>query len=171
MFQNKGIKMPEKKIDILRNMIADIGKKQIEYHKFFPTFADNLVTGLGQYLGDERSVALTTNNDKFQFDIEYHHEGLGFEAGRYRIPIMIKLDNLNDSGFLIRRVWLYCSKNGACVSISINDESSLEIQEGEMEALYSKIYEFLRSSFSVSNWFEKNKQDYQETGIGFLADK
>jgi hypothetical protein len=171
MFQKKGIKMPEKKIDILRNMIAEIGKKQIEYYKFFPAFADNLVTGLGQYLGDEKSVALTTNKEKFQFDIEYRHEGLGFEAGRYRIPIMIKFENLNDSGFLLRRIWLYCSKNGTRVSISINDESSLEIQEGEMEALYSKIYEFLCNSFSTSNWFEKNKQDYQATGIGFLANE
>ena len=132
--------MPEKRIDILRNLIADIGKKQIEYIKFFPTFADKLVTGLGQYLGDETSVALTTNKENFQFDIQYRHEGLGFECGRYRIPIMIKFDNLGDSGFLLLRIWLYCSKNGSRVSITINNKTSLEVQADDadgMEAVYS----------------------------------
>ena len=122
-------------------------------------------------LGDEKSVALTTNEENFQFDIQYRYEGLGFEAGRYRIPIMIKFDNLNDPGFLLRRIWLYCSKSGSRVSISINDESSLEIQEDEMDTLYSKLFEYLCSSFSTSNWFEKNKQDYQSTGIGFLSNE
>lgn len=152
-------------------MIADIGKKQTEYYKFFPAFADKLVSGFGQYLGDEKSVALTTNEENFQFDIQYQHEGLGFDAGRYRIPIMIKFDNLNDSGFLLRRIWLYCSKSGDRVSISINNESPLEINEDEMDTLYIKLFEYLRSSFSTSNWFELNTQDYQATGIGFLANK
>ena len=161
--------MSEKKINILRNMIAEIGKQQAEYYKFFPSFADKLVTGMGKYLGDEKSVALTTNKKHFQFDIMYRQEGLGFEAGRYRIPIMIKFDNLNDSGSLLQRIWLYCSKNEDCISISINDEPPIEIHEEEMDALYKAIYEYLCASFSRVSWFEDNKQDYQETGIGFLT--
>ncbi|MFH1315376.1 MAG: hypothetical protein ABIH67_03190 [Candidatus Uhrbacteria bacterium] len=163
--------MSEKRIDVLRNLIAEIGKQQIEYHEFFPAFADKLVAGLGKYLGDEHSVALTTNNEEFQFDITYRHEGLGFEGGRYRIPIMIKFDNLNDSGSLLQRIWLYCSKNNNRISISINNESTSEIRESEMDTLYKQIYEYLCSSFSNASWFETRKQDYRATGIGFLANE
>ncbi|NOY72799.1 MAG: hypothetical protein GXP14_10545 [Gammaproteobacteria bacterium] len=151
--------------------IAEIGRKQIEYYEFFPSFADKLVAGLGKYLGDEKSVALTTNKDHFQFDIMYRHEGLGFECGRYRIPIMIKFDNLKKPGFLLQRISLYCSKTGNCIFVSINDELPLEIQESEMDNLYNKIYEYLCSSFSKDSWFESNKKDYQATGIGFLANE
>ncbi len=163
--------MTEKRIDVIRNLIAEIGKQQIEYYTFFPGFSDNLVAGLGQYLGEEKSVALTTNKKDFQFDISYRHEGLGFESGRYRIPIMIKFNNLNDSGFFIQRIWLYCSKNGNRISISINDESTIEIQENKMDPLYEQIYEYLCSSFSKAGWFEQNKQDYQATKIGFLTNE
>lgn len=38
------------KIDTLRQMVAAIGKTQIEYHKFFPSFADQLTQELGQFL-------------------------------------------------------------------------------------------------------------------------
>ena len=162
--------MNEKRIDVLRNRIADIGKQQIEYHKFFPEFADNLVIGLGKYLGDEKSVALTTNKNEFDFDKTYRHEGLGFEGGKYRIPIMIKFDNLKDSGWLIQRIWLYCTKSKDCVSVSINSEESIRISlKGQDEILYEKIYEYLLSSFSKENWFEANMRDYKSAGIGFLA--
>lgn len=163
--------MSENRIDILRQLIAEIGKQQIEYYEFFPSFAEDLVKGFGKYLGDEKSVALTTNKEDFQFDIMYRHEGLGFEDGRYRIPIMIKLNNLDGSGYLLQRIRLFCIKNNDRVSITINGESNVDIQTNEMDLLYKKIYEYLHKSFSKASWFENNKQDYQATGIGFLASK
>lgn len=161
--------MTEERIDTLRNMIAAIGKQQIAYHEFFPTFADTLVVGLGKYLGDEKSVALTTDEEEYQFDIMYRHEGLKLTGGRYQIPIMVKFDNLGDSGFLLQRIWLFCSKNGDRISVSINDERSVEIQEHEAEVLYEEIYKFLRGCFSDEGWFAENRRDYQATGIGFLS--
>ena len=84
---------------------------------------------------------------------------------------MIKFANLKDSGFLLQRIWLYCAKNDNRISISMNDESPLEIHEAEMDALYKKIYEYLCNSFSKPSWFDENRQDYQATDIGFLANK
>ena len=155
--------MSEKKIDVLRNLIAEIGKQQIEYYKFFPAFADELVVGLGKYLGDEHSVALTTDNEKFRFDITYRYHGLGFEGVRYRIPIMIKFDNLDGAGAVLIRIRLYCSKNNDRISISINNELTLKIRESKKGALYKQIYEYLCSLFSNPNWFETVPRD-----IGFL---
>lgn len=160
--------MTEKKIDVIRNMIAEIGKQQIEYYKFFQTFADNLVVGLGKYLGNEKSVALTTSKADFQFDKMYRHEGLGLDSGKYRIPIMIKFDNLNDSGYLLQRIWLYCTKNEDCISVSINDQPSIEIQvSGDHDVLYENIYRFLIGTFSKENWLETNRQDFKTNKLGF----
>ncbi|NQT00335.1 MAG: hypothetical protein HQ595_04545 [Candidatus Omnitrophica bacterium] len=163
--------MSEKRIDILRNLIADIGKEQIEYHKFFPAFADKLVVGLGRYLGDEDSIALTTNEPDFQWDKTYRQQGLGFEGVRYRIPIMIKFDNILDSGYVCKRIWLFCSKRNNSILISINNEPDFEIQENELDLLYTKIHKYLFGYFSKRNWFEIDRDDYKSTDIGFLANE
>lgn len=168
MFWKEAI-VPENRIDTLRNMISAIGRKQIEYHGFFPNFAEKIAAELGRYLGEENSVALTTDEIDFQFDTQYRHEGVKLISGRYQIPIMIKFDNLNDSGVLLQRIWLFGTKEDMKVSVSINDERSIIIKENELELLCQEIYGFLCDSFSKEKWFEENSSDYQATNIGFLS--
>jgi hypothetical protein len=81
----------ESRFDTLRKMIGAVGERQIEHHKFFPPFADQLVTDLGQYLGDPSSVALCPARGDFDFGVNYRHEGLGFDGGRYSSTVVVSL--------------------------------------------------------------------------------
>ena len=150
--------------------MANIGAKQIEYHLFFPSFANRLEYELGDYLGSRKSVALCCAFGDFTFEQgSYRHAGLGFEDGRYRIPLMVRLKNLKDDGDLLVRVRLYFTKNGTKLSAQIEGEGPLEMSETDLAPLNEYIYHHLCKSFAESTWFEQNKSDYQSTGMGFTS--
>ena len=155
------------KIDTLRQMVAAIGKTQIEYHKFFPSFADQLTQELGQFLGDPASVALCPSEGDFSFDTRYRHEGLGFERGKYRVPVMIRLKNLEDDGDLIIRIRLYFVKGEKTLLAWIGDAKPVTVDLGKLGVLLEAIYEHLTDVLSSSAWFEANPAHYQGTRIGF----
>jgi len=156
------------RIDNLRTLVAKIGERQTEYLTFFPTFADRLVSALGDYLSDASSVALSCAYGEFTFDNgSYGHAALGFENGKYRIPLMFRLRNFQDSGVSLVRVRVCFTKDGAKLSAQISGESALEIDETDFARLNEYIYSYLCKSLAVATWFEQNKSDYQGTGIGF----
>lgn len=155
------------KIENLRHMVAVIGKTQIEYHKFFPGFADQLIEELGQYLGDTNAVALCPAEGDFSFDHQYRHVGLGFEKGKYRIPLMIRLKNLEDDGELLIRIKLYFVKSESGISAWIGSEKPITFQPDNLYALLDTIYDYLTNLLSSSSWFEMNPSHYQGTRIGF----
>jgi len=157
------------KIDALRQMAAAIGKTQIEYHSFFPGFADQLTQDLGQFLGDLAAVALCPAEGEFSFDLQYRHEGLGFENGKYRVPVMIRLKNLNDDGDLIIRIKLYFVKGETALLAWIGDVKPVTFEHGKLAALLESIYEHLTDLLSSSAWFEANPLHYQSTKMGFGA--
>ena len=43
--------MPQRRIDELRHLVAEVGTRQAEYHRFFPDFADRVVVAVGEFLG------------------------------------------------------------------------------------------------------------------------
>ena len=150
-------------------MVAAIGKTQIEYHKFFPGFADQLAQELGQFLGDPAAVALCPAEGNFSFDFDYRHEGLGFENGKYLIPVMIRLKNLNDDGDVLIRIKLYFVKGEMELQAWIGDEKPVTFERGKPSALFEAIFEHLTYLLSSSAWFEANPSHYQGTKMGFGA--
>lgn len=164
--------MTTKRIDNLRNLVAKIGAKQTEYQQFFASFADRLESELGEYLGCKDSVALCCAYGSFTFDKgSYRCEGLGFEDGRYRIPLMFRLKNLGDDGDLQVRVRVYFTKkDGEKLSVTIDGETTLEMNDSEFVRLNDYIYRYLCKILDQSTWFEhgKNPSAYQCTGMGFL---
>lgn len=161
--------MSTNRIDHLRHLVAQLGERQRDFYRFFPDFADRLVAGLGSYLGDLNAVALTCAYDEFDFDSEYRHAGLDIEAGRFRIPIMVKLKNLNDNGYLACRLRLYCGKEKDVITAQIDGHPSVQVTDPDLEPLYEYIYEVLGKMFSDSTWFASNSPDYQGSAIGFHA--
>jgi len=157
------------RIDHLRSLVAAIGARQTEYHQFFPSFADRLEQEFGDYVGSKESVALCCAYGDFGFDHCYRHSGLGFEGGRYRIPIMIRLKNLKDDGDFLIRVRLYFTKMGAALSVQIDGECEITLDEGDISPLNDYIYKFFCKCLAETKWFEQNKSDYQGTGIGFTT--
>ena len=155
------------KIDTLRQMVAAIGKTQVEYHNFFPRFADELTKELGQFLGNPTAVALCPAEGEFSFDFQYRYAGLGFEQGKYRIPLMIRLKNLEDDGELLIRIKLYFVKETKSVLVWIGDEKPVTFELGKLDVLLDAIYEHLTNLLSSSAWFEINPSHYQGTRIGF----
>ena len=155
------------KIETLRQMVAAIGKTQIEYHNFFPGFADQLTKQLSKFLGDPGAVALCPAEGKFSFDFQYRYEGLGFENGKYRVPVMIRLKNLNDDGDLLIRIKLYFVKGEKAMLAWIGEQKPVTFEPGKPDSLLEAIYEHLTDLLSSSAWFEANPSHYQGTQIGF----
>jgi hypothetical protein len=159
------------KIDTLRQMVAAIGNTQTEYHKFFPGFADRLTQELGQFLGDPASVALCPAEGEFSFDFQYRYEGLGFENGKYRIPVMLRLKNLEDDGDLLVRIKLHFVKGERALLAWVGDEKPVTFEQAELDPVLEAIYEHLTDLLSSSAWFEANPSHYQGTRIGFGSAK
>ena len=81
----------KKRIDVLVSQLNDIARDQIAFMNFFPSLADEIVSGLAVYLGEEDCVKLSNYGDEFSFVEEYGHTGLGVEGGRFRIPVMVRI--------------------------------------------------------------------------------
>ena len=163
--------MSDKRIDILRQSIYEIGSRQEEYWKFFPSFAYEICEGLSAYLGQPGIVRLTTIDADFSFDIDYREAGLDLEGGRFRIPMMIRFDNLHDSGYLVYRLFLFCTISDDALLISLNDGAPFDLRRDNLEKLYSKIYSHLLEVFSSASFFEEHASDYRSTTIGFLGEE
>ncbi|MGL4604675.1 MAG: hypothetical protein ACRCU9_11070 [Iodobacter sp.] len=156
------------RMDHLRNLVAAIGDKQTDYLQFFPAFATRLESELGDFLGSRESVALCCAYESFNFDQgSYHHTGLGFENGKYRIPFMFRLKHLEDDGDFLVRVRLYFTREGTNLSVQIEGDNSLPLSETDLTPLCEYVYQHLCNIFSETTWFEQNKPDYKGTGIGF----
>lgn len=162
--------MPERKIDELRHRVAEIGKRQAEYHRFFPDFADRVAVALGEFLGDPSAVALTVHDGEFSFDHPYRHEGVDFDCGFYRIPIMVRVDNLEDEGALLVRFRLFCELRTDRVSVAIEDGRAFEVDcGGGMEKLCGRVFEYLCKRLSEDNFIDSHHPDYRSTSIGFRS--
>jgi len=165
----KGIRMDMSRIDTLRHLIAAIGERQIEYHKFFPPFADWLEMELGKYLGDSECVALSNASGSFDFDNgSYRHEGLGFDRGRYRIPLMFRFKNLKDDGDFLVRIFTFYTLEGEDLIAEIAGRPSIRIPKRAPAPLLEQIYVHLLSLFEHRSWFADQGADYAGTGIGFV---
>lgn len=161
--------MTESRFDTLRKMIAAIGERQIDHYKFFPPFADRLVDDLGQYLGDPSSVALCCARGDFDFDTTYRHEGLGFDGGRYLIPVMFRFRNLQDDGDFQVRIRLHFTLDGEYLIAVVGDRAAVRVHKDDTAPLLEDVYQHLRSLFENHAWFiEGRGADYSGTGIGFV---
>lgn len=154
--------MSNRRIDELRQRVADIGKRQVEYHRFFPRFADRVAQALGEYLGDPTAVALTVNEGPFDFDNEYRHAGVGFERGFYRIPIMVRLDNLEDDGAFLLRLRLFCERRDGRVFIAIDDEDAQEVDgDGPLSDVCDQIFASLLKRLSEGSVIDSHASDHK----------
>lgn len=162
--------MNSSRIDNLRNLVANIGAKQIEYHSFFPEFSERLGRELRLYMGDQNCVALCPAYGEFSFEQINRQAGLDIENGKYRIPLMFKLNNLNDSGHTAMRIRIFFTKNGSELSAHVDGGDPLEFDETDLAPLLEHIYQGLCSCLSEASWFERFPCDYyQDNKIGFNA--
>ena len=161
--------MTTTRLQHLQQLAATIGEKQLEYHAFFPQFGEKLVLELGKYLGQPSEVALCNNDTEFRFEKIYRHEGIGFEEGRYRIPIMIRIKNLLDQGCLVLRIRIYCTKSGSKLEVQIEKYEIVKFEETNLSVLVEALYKHFCSALSTQTWFANNQIDYQGTGMGFTA--
>ena len=162
--------MSKLRIDSLRELVAEVGKKQLAYWEFFPNFALRLEKEFGDYLGDASSVALAPATDDFNFDQgSYRHAGLNFEDGKFRIPLMVRLKNLNDAGDLIVRIRIYFTMETNMITAEIKGEPVVVLPSlaNDVRPLLDYAYQYLKKSFVHSAWFAENRSDYQGTRIGF----
>ena len=163
--------MSDRRIDELRHRVAAIGRRQAEYHRFFPAFADHLVVALGTYLGDPTAVALTVNEGSFDFDHEYRHTGVTFDQGFYRIPVMVRIDNLEDDGSLLIRFRLFCELRDGLVYVAVDDDKADAVDaEGELNELCEWIFARLRTRLSEDNFIDTHPADHNRiAGFGRSA--
>lgn len=156
------------RIDHLRELVAQIGQEQRRYYQFFPPFADQLERELGEYLGAPDCVALSNAEDHFSFDQgSYRHAGLGFEDGKFRVPLMFKLRNLKDEGFLTLRFFILFTFDGDDLNVEIPGQSVFKIASDDRSSLHEYIYKHLCRCFSHSHWFDTAAASYQASGIGY----
>lgn len=160
------------KIDTLRHMVAAIGEMQIDYWSFFPGFARRLENELGQFLGESSSVALSSAEGYFSFDQgSYKEEGLGFERGRFRIPLMFRLRNLTDEGEFLIRIKIYFVKEKRVLMAWLGDGNLITVDPENLNELLEHIYKYLIDILSSTAWFDENPGHYQGTQIGFLPSR
>lgn len=159
------------RIDTLRQMAAKIGQTQIEYYDFFSIFANSLVLELNRFLGSTDCVALCPAEGEFSSNVDYRQEGLGFEKGRYCIPLKIRLKNLGDAGELLIRIKLYFVKGEESLLAWVGDETPVTVKPEQLDVLLEAIYEHLTDLFSSTAWFDENPGHYQGTQMGFMPSK
>ena len=160
--------MTTSKIDELRELVAVVGRRQTEYWRFFPDFAVQIESELGEYLGDKASVALSSATGDFSFDHgSYRAEGLGFEKGKFRIPLMFRLKNLHDEGDLLIRIRLFFVMGEKALLAWIEKDDPITFVSTDLKPLLDGIYEHLVEALSSSAWFDENPGNYQQTRIGF----
>jgi len=161
--------MNSNRIDNLRTLVAKIGAKQTEYHLFFPAFAYRLEKEMGTYLGAPNWRSPMLRQWRVLFGEFYRQEGGRMENGKYLIPLMFKLNNLNDLGHTTMRIRMYFTKDGDTLSAHINGGNPVVFNEADLEPLLIHTYEGLCSCLADSNWFESHPLDYQSVEIGFNA--
>jgi hypothetical protein len=162
--------MKTSRLDELRQRVAHIGARQTAHWQQLPKLADRLEEELGEYLGDRNSVALCNAHGEFSFKGgSYRHEGLGFEGGRFRIPLMIRIKNLKDEGDLQVRIRLYVSVDNSGLSAALHGAAPLKFTESKLEPLLEYIFKYLKALFAEDRWFEHPNTDYAGTEIGFIS--
>lgn len=165
--------MEETRIDELRASLNAIGNMQITYTSFFKSFATKLEESLGAFLGSPSDVALCNNTGDFNFDNgSYVHQGLGFENGEYRIPLMLRIRHTKDDGAFLLRFRIFCKLDDTNLAVRFGDTSEIRTlplndMEGLLDQLNHLIFEHLRAVFSPKSWLKIPSSDYQGTHIGF----
>lgn len=160
--------MNSTRLNTLSRMAAVIGEQQCAYWKFFPPFADRLERELGEYLGDPSAVALSSATSEFSFcSGSYHHQGLGFEDGKFRIPLMFRIKHLRDEGDDQVRIRLYFVMEADRITAEVAGEPTITVNKDDLTSLLEYVYQHLCTLFSDPYWFAKYHTDYQGTKIGF----
>jgi hypothetical protein len=112
---------------------------------------------------------LSSASGPFDFDGgSYRHGGIGFERGRYRIPLMFRFKNLKDEGEFLVRILTFYTLDGDELIAEIGDRPPVRVRKDNAAPLLEHIYEHLRSLFEHRNWFSERGADYAGTAIGFV---
>lgn len=161
--------MTQSRIDHLRELLAAVGGQQTAYYNFFPSFSARLESELGAYLGDPSSVARSSASGEFTFDGgSYMESGLGFKSGKFVIPLMFRMKNLNDEEATeIRLLPLFTLQNDK-LTAELEGKAPITTSIHNIEPLLEYIYLHLKSCCEKSSWFAENPSQYQSNLIGFI---
>lgn len=164
--------MSTSKIDHLRGLLAAVGQEQVAYWNFFRPFSDQLEQALGEYLGDPSCVALSSADGDFNFDHgSYLQSGIGFKDGKFVVPLMFQLRNLNDDGYTLIRVLPFFTLEGNTLTVGFEGKHPRVTSTRNIEPVLEYIYEYLVGCCNKSAWFAENSDHYQGTAIGFAMNK
>ena len=160
--------MSSSKIDHLRELLSSVGKQQHAYWKFFIPFSARLEKELGEYLGDPSCVSRSCAERNFTFaQGSYMESGLGFKNGKFVIPLMFRLRNLEDEGECLIRVFPLFTLEDERLTVEFEGQTLMTTSAKNIEPLLEYIYQHLTSFCGKSTWFAENPSHYQSTAIGF----
>lgn len=161
--------MNTNRIDVIRHRVKRIGEMQLTYHRFFHAWADRFVDALGDFLGATDCVLLANLDGPFDFDQgSYRHEGLGFDDnGRYTVPVMVKMRNLEGDGSTVTRVIVRCVLGDQRLKVFLGEKVETFMQD-DLQGPCRFFFDFLLECFNDDRWFASSGPDYQTTRIGFI---
>ena len=162
--------MTKTRIEELRASLNAIGEMQKDYICFFQDFAERLESSLGDFLGNPSDVALCNNIGDFDFSRgSYGYEGLGFEDGEYRIPMMLRIQHTQDDGTFLLRFRIFGTLEGDKLTARFGDSSEVFSmnRNDDLDKINQFIFKNVSDLLSTNAFFKMPSLDYQDTLIGF----
>jgi len=161
--------MTQARIEELRRMAAKIGAEQTRYHQFFRPYSAELERSFGEFMGDTTCVARSNRSGPFDFEKgSYFESGLGFdEEGWYCVPIMVRVNNLQDSGYDCLRIVARFSLEANSLTMSLAPGENRKFSASNLNEPCEYLFDALKKCFSREEYFN-NPRNYQTTRFGFL---
>ncbi len=154
----------EKKIDLLRKRVREVGKEMERYYHFFPNLAEKIVLEFGEYLGSARSVSFINLDGNIDPNITHLNGVCELRGGRYLIPILVTMQNFEDNGCVFAKIVLnaYLKGDEICFDGSI----TATVKEDDLGPLYDSIFNAIYEGYSLEVCFS-HEENYQNSRIGF----
>ncbi|MGR0277732.1 hypothetical protein ACUM5Y_01645 [Marinomonas dokdonensis] len=154
----------EKKIDLLRKRVREVGEEMERYYHFFPKLAEKIVLEFGEYIGDPESVNFI-NLDGDVSPKSKHRSGVcELRRGRYLIPILVTIHNIEDNGCMYAKVILSAYLKGD--EIYFDGNITATVKDDDLTPLYDCIFNAIYEDYSLEVIFSHG-ENYQSSKIGF----
>lgn len=154
----------EKKIDLLRKRVREVGEEMERYYHFFPELAERIVLEFGDYIGDPRTVSFINLDGELDPNTTYRNGVCKLRNGRFLIPILVTMHNFEDDGCVFAKVILNAYLKGD--EIYFDGNIAAIVKEDDLTPLYDSIFSAIYEDYSLEVSFSHG-ENYQSSKIGF----
>ena len=154
----------EKKIDLLRKRVREVGEEMERYYHFFPELAEKILLGFGEYIGAPRSVSFINLDGDLDPNIMYSSGVCQLREGRFLIPILVTMHNFEDNGCVFAKVVLSAYLKSD--EIYFDGNIAAIVKEDDLTPLYDSIFNAIYEDYSLEVSFSHG-ENYQSSKIGF----